>query len=87
MAFFKPPNRGELEKALLNDPKLLKETINKNSGLLNFIYSNADVQRKYVKLTPGIESRLKQISDETGIPEGILIGLGLSLLLNILYPE
>jgi len=87
MAFFKPPDRAELEKALLNDPKLLKETINKNSGLLNFIYSNADVQRKYVKLTPGVKIRLKLISEQKNIPEGILIGLGLSLLLNILYSE
>jgi len=87
MAFPTLPDRNTLEKDLLNDPKWLKETINKNPSLIDYIYSEADVQRKYVKLTKGVERRLKQISEEKGIPEGTLIGLALSYLLNILYSE
>lgn len=74
-----------LERQLLENPELLRNTINKNPALLEYIFSDAKIRRKYVKILPKTEQELRQLARETGIAEGILLGLGVALLLLLIF--
>ena len=78
-------NTKELENRLLEDPELLKTTINKNPALLDYIFSDAEIRRKYVKILPQTEEELKRLARDTGIAEGILLGLGVALLIWLIF--
>lgn len=79
--------KSAIEKQLLDDPEILKETIMNNPALLEYVFSDADIQRKYVKINPKVDEELKKISNQTGIAEGILIGLGIALLLWLIFKD
>ena len=74
-----------LEKQLVENPELLKNTIRQNPALLDYVFSDAEIRRKYVKILPQTEEELKQIAEQTGIAEGILLGLGVALLLWLIF--
>ena len=76
-----------IERALLENPDTLVTTMKKNPALLEYVFSDADIQRKYVKFTPQIESQLKEYSRSSGIAEGLLLGAGVALLLYLLFKE
>jgi hypothetical protein len=87
MTGLKIPDKEAIEKQLLNNPDILKDTIKKNPALLDYIFSDADIQRKYVKINPKLDRELKKISNETGVAEGVFIGLGLALLIWLLFKD
>jgi len=76
-----------LEKQLVENPELLKNTIRQNPALLDYVFSDAEIRRKYVKILPQTEKELRQIAEQTGIAEGILLGLGVALLLWYIFGE
>ncbi len=80
-------DKSTIESALLEDPETLVTTLNKNPALLEYVFSDADIQRKYVKLTPHVENKLKEYSESSGLPEGLLIGAGIALLVYLLFKK
>jgi hypothetical protein len=80
-------DKSTIESALLEDPETLVTTLNKNPALLEYVFSDADIQRKYVKLTPNVENKLKEYSESSGLPEGLLIGAGIALLLYLVFKK
>ena len=80
-------DKSTIESALLEDPETLVTTLNKNPALLEYVFSDADIQRKYVKLTPNVEKKLKEYSESSGLPEGLLIGAGIALLLYLVLKK
>lgn len=79
--------KSAIENQLLENPEILKETIMNNPALLEYVFSDADIQRKYVKINPKVDEELKRISRQTGIAEGILLGLGVALLLWLIIKD
>ena len=49
MAGLKIPDKKILEEQLLNNPEILKETIKNNPALLDYVFSDAEIQRKYIR--------------------------------------
>ena len=80
-------DKSTIESALLEDPDTLVTTLTKNPALLEYVFSDAEIQRKYVKLTPNVEKKLKDYSDSSGIAEGLLLGAGVALLLYLLFKK
>jgi len=80
-------DKSAIEKQLLENPEILKETIMNNPALLEYVFSDADIQRKYVKINPKVDEELKRISRQTGIAEGLLLGLGVALLLLLVFKD
>jgi len=80
-------DKSTIERMLLDNPESLVKAIKKNPALLEYIYSDAEIQRKYVKLTPEVERKLKEYSDSSGIAEGLLLGLGVAFLLYLIFKE
>lgn len=79
------PEKNWIETQILENPDILRKTLNDNPALLNYIFSDAEIQRKYVKINPKADEGLKQLSNDTGLAEGLLLGLGIALLLAILF--
>ncbi len=80
-------DKSKVEKLVLEDPETLVETLKNNPALLDYVFSDAEIQRKYVKMTPDVEHKLKQYSDSSGVAEGVLLGAGLALLLYAIFKE
>ena len=80
-------DKTTIESALLENPETLITTLKKNPALLEYVFSDADIQRKYVKITPQVERKLKEYSDSSGIAEGLLLGAGIALLLYLLFKD
>lgn len=76
---------AELKKKIMENRELLRKTIKENPALLDYIFSDAEVRRKYVKIPAEEEKKLKQAAHDSGIAEGVLIGLGIALLVAILF--
>jgi len=83
----KIPDKESIEKQLLTNPEILKETLKNNPALIEYVFSDAEIQRKYIKINPKVEDDLKKISNETGIGEGVLLGLGIAFLLWIIFKD
>ena len=81
------PDKKVIEEQLLKNPEILRNTMKNNPALLDYIFSDAEIQRKYVKINPEVEEDLKRISRETGIAEGLLLGLGVALLLWLIFKD
>jgi len=75
----------ELKRKIMENPDLLRRTINENPALLDYVFSDAEIRRKYVKIHVQEEEELKRAAHDSGIAEGALIGLGIALLLWILF--
>lgn len=75
----------ELKRKIMEDHELLKKTIKENPALLDYIFSDAEIRRKYVKIPAEEETKLRQAAHDAGLAEGALIGLGIALLLWILF--
>jgi len=75
----------ELKRKIMEDPELLRKTIKENPALLDYIFSDAEIRRKYVKVPAEVEEQLKKTADNSGVAEGVLIGLGIALLLWLLF--
>ncbi len=80
-------DKSTIERMLLDNPESLVEAVKKNPALLEYIYSDAEIQRKYVKLTPEVEQKLKDYSESSGLAEGLLLGLGVAFLLYLIFRE
>ena len=78
-------DRIELLHEIEKDPELLRRTLKENPALLDYIFSDAEIRRKYVKVPAEIEKQLKKAAHQTGVAEGILIGLGVAFLLAIIF--
>jgi len=87
MMGLKIPDKESIEKQLLENPEILKETLKNNPALIEYVFSDAEIQRKYIKINPKVEDDLKKISNETGIGEGVLLGLGIAFLLWIIFKD
>ena len=87
MVGLKIPDKESIEKQLLENPEILKETLKNNPALIEYVFSDAEIQRKYIKINPKVEDDLKKISNETGIGEGVLLGLGIAFLLWIIFKD
>lgn len=81
------PGAAELKNKILENRDLLRKTIKENPALLNYVLSDAEIRRKYVKIPAEEEEKLKQAARTSGIAEGVLIGLGIALLLWILFGD
>ena len=75
----------ELKRKITEDPDLLRRTVNENPALLDYVFSDAEIRRKYVKIHAKEEERLKKVAHDAGVAEGALIGLGIAILLWILF--
>lgn len=84
MAFLSAP---ELKKKILENPDLLRKTIKENPALFNYVLSDAEIRRKYVKIPAEEEKKLKKVARASGIAEGVLIGLGIAVLVWILFGD
>lgn len=80
-------DRGQLLRMMEKDRELVRRLLKQNPALLDYIFSDAEIRRKYVKVPADLEAKLKKTSHDTGVAEGILIGLGLALLLAIIFGE
>jgi len=80
-------DKSTIESAVLEDPETLITTLNKNPALLEYVFSDANIQRKYVKLTPHVEKKLKEYSNSSGLAEGLLIGAGIALLVYLIFKD
>jgi len=69
------------------NPEVLRRLLKQNPALLDYLFSDAEIKRKYVKVPADLEAKLKKTSHDTGVAEGILIGLGLVLLLAIIFGD
>lgn len=80
-------NKQKLLHSLEKDPVLLRKTLKENPALLDYLFSDSKIRRKYVKIPSEIEEDLKRAANQTGVAEGILMGLGAMLLLAILFED
>lgn len=78
-------DRRKLLQEIEQNPELLRRTLKENPALLDYIFSDAEIRRKYVKVPAEIEDQLKRTAHQTGVAEGVLIGLGVALLLAIIF--
>lgn len=78
-------DREKLLRAIEKDPNLLRRVLKENPALLDYIFSDAKIRRKYVRIPSDIEEGLKRAAHQTGVAEGVLIGLGAALLLAIIF--
>lgn len=77
----------KLRQMIRENPEFLRKVIKENPALLDYIFSDAEIRRKYVKVPSDMEEQLKKTAHETGVAEGVLIGLGVALLLWVLFSE
>jgi len=75
----------KLREMIKQDPDLLRKILKENPALLDYVFSDAEIRRKYVKVPSDLEAQLKKASHDSGVAEGILIGLGVALLLAIIF--
>lgn len=80
-------DRAKLLRMIERDSNLLNTILKENPALLDYIFSDAEIRRKYVKVPSDLEAKLTEASHRTGVAEGILIGLGLALLLAIIFGD
>lgn len=78
-------DRRKLLRAIQKDPGSLRKILNEDPALLDYIFSDAEIRRKYVRIPADLEAELKRAAHQTGVAEGILIGLGAALLLAIIF--
>ena len=83
MSFLIDPKK--LQRKIIENPDLLRKTIRENPALLDYIFSDATIRRKYVKVPAKLEEELKKTAHNSGVAEGVLIGLGIALLLWLLF--
>ncbi len=53
-------------------------------ALAEYLLSDVELKRKYVKLPDPVENQLVETSRQIGVAEGVLLGLGAALLLLLL---
>jgi hypothetical protein len=80
-------SKQKLLQTLEKNPALLRKTLLENPALLDYLFSDSRISRKYVKVPAEIEEGLKKVANQTGVAEGILLGLGAMLLLVVLSGE
>ncbi len=78
-------DRAKLLRTIEKNPDLLRRVLKENPALLDYIFSDAEIRRKYVKIPSDVEEGLKRAAHQTGVAEGVLIGLGAALLLAIIF--
>ena len=79
--------KKDIRKKLVENPTLLKSTIKENPALLEYVLSNAEIKRKYVKIMMEDQENLKRLAHNTGISEGTLIGIAIPTFLHILKTD
>jgi len=80
-------DRQKLLREIEKDPELLRRLLKQNPALFDYVFSDAEIRRKYVKVPADMEDKLKKASHQSGVAEGILIGLGIALLLAIVFSD
>jgi len=76
--------REELIQRIKQNPEELAKIAREDPALLDYLLADANLKQKWCKLRPDMENGLRQVSQQTGLAEGILIGLGIALLIWLL---
>ena len=79
-----PVNRDELRQRMINDREEIKNVLRQDPALAEYLLSDVELKRKYVKMPDQVENQLVQTSRQLGIAEGVLLGLGAALLVLLL---
>lgn len=76
--------RDKLKKKLIQDPKEAIKEIEKNPQILSFLLDSEGEKIKYIKMNQDLQNRLQQQASRLNVTQGLLIGVGLLLFLNLL---
>jgi hypothetical protein len=79
-----PVNRDELRQKMINDREEIKNVLRQDPALAEYLLSDVELKRKYVKMPDQVESQLVETSRQLGVAEGVLLGLGAALLVLLL---
>jgi hypothetical protein len=79
-----PVNRDELLQRLMNDREEIKNVLRQDPALAEYLLSDVELKRKYVKMPDQVENQLVETSRQLGVAEGVLLGLGAALLFLLL---
>ena len=79
-----PVNRDELRQRLMNDREEIKNVLRQDPALAEYLLSDVELKRKYVKMPDQVENQLVETSRQLGVAEGVLLGLGAALLFLLL---
>ncbi len=78
------PSRPELRNKILANADEIKRVLKEDPALAEYVLSDTELKRKYVKLPDQMENQLAEQSRQLGLAEGVLLGLGVALLLALL---
>ena len=81
---FTYPDKETLLNNLSKNPDMFLSKAKDDPAILNWLFNEAKASRRYVKLFPDLEHRLREESRNREIAEGTLIGIGVLLLLWVL---
>src|SRR2546425_37326 len=84
MTYQLPVNRNEMRQRLINNREEIKNVLQQDPALAEYLLGDVELKRKYVKLPDQVENQLVQTSHQLGVAEGVLLGLGAALLLLLL---
>jgi hypothetical protein len=79
-----PVNRNELRQQFINNREEIKRVLQEDPALAEYLLSDVELKRKYVKLPDRVENQIVETSRQMGVAEGVLLGLGAALLLLLL---
>ena len=77
-------NRDELRQRFINDREEIKNVLRQDPALAEYLLSDVELKRKYVKMPDQVENQLVETSKQLGVAEGVLLGLGAALLVLLL---
>ncbi len=76
--------RDELRQQLMGNRDEIQRVLRQDPALAEYILSDVELKRKYVKLPDQVEGQLAKASHDLGVAEGVLLGLGAALLILLL---
>ena len=77
------PSFQEVVNETKENPKNLKELLEKHPELLNVLMSDSKGEVKYIRLAAEDQKRL-EAAKKNGIPEGLIIGLAIALFFSVM---
>jgi len=77
-------NRARLRQQLIENRDEISRILHDDPALVEYLLSDVELKRKYVKLPDQVELELQKKSQELGLGEGVLLFLGAIMLLGIL---
>ncbi len=78
------PRRDDLRQQLMSNRDEIQRVLRQDPAFAEYVLSDVELKRKYVKLPDQMEGQLAKASHDLGLAEGVLLGLGAALLIILL---